>query len=77
MIIQDEMAFILIDEFIELLEHFQIDDDFVGSEHKFKLLFNPVSIHRSPPWFIVAFESEADVMQFVLSVSDFPTENKC
>lgn len=77
MIIQDEMAFILIDEFIELLEHFPIDDDFVGSEHKFKLLFNPVSIHRSPPWFIVAFESEADVMQFVLSVSDFLVENKC
>lgn len=77
MIIQDEIALILIDEFIELLEHFPIDDNFIGSEHKFKLLFDPVSIHRSPPWFIVTFDSQADVMRFVLSVSDFLTENKC
>lgn len=68
---QNRYVFIPRDRFMDIVNHFTVNEEYVGSEHKFKLLFSPSKLTRGSSWFIAQFATDEDLLKFRLMVADF------
>lgn len=65
------------DRFIDIVNHFTVDEEYVGSEHKFKILFSPSKLSRGASWFVAQFETDEDLLKFRLMVTELIEQYDC